>query len=114
MTELEALRDVDAAIHAALGASGRGSVGFYTAPGANFDLSCRLYLDRGVVVRGEFGQVVSRRDEMRLFTADVTDPQAKGRILIEATPGSGVGETWQLVEKIADDGSLSRWSVRRV
>jgi hypothetical protein len=114
VTELDALRDIDADIHAALEGSGLAGVGFYTAPEANFDVRVRLFLDRNVQVLGEFGQVLGHRDEMRLMLADVPEPKGEGRVLVEATPGSGVGETWQLVKKISDDGSLSRWSVRRV
>lgn len=110
----EALRTLDAEIHAAFADAGFAATGFYTAPGANFDVPVDLYLDRGVQSRGEFGQVVSRRDEMRILQGDGIALKPAGRILIESTPGAGSGEVWELVEKIGDDGSLSHWVVRRV
>lgn len=114
MSELDVLRDLDSDIHAAFVGAGLASVGFYTAPGVNFDVPVELYLDRGVQVRGEFGQTIGRRDEVRILMGDGFELKSGGRILIETTPGAGAGEFWHLDKQIGDDGSLSHWVVRRV
>ena len=109
MSELAALYALDADLHAALADAGLGNTGHYTAPGANFDVPVRGYLDRNVQVLGEFGQVVARRDELSILLEDVPEPAGKGRVYL---PGEAT--TYSLVEEIGNDGSLSRWAVRRV
>jgi hypothetical protein len=113
MTQLDAARLMDADLHAALLDAGLADVGFYTAPGANVATpGVRIYIDRGVQPVGEFGQAVERRDEMSILLADAS-PDPKGRVFVESAPGSGVGEVWTLVKNVYDDGSVSRWVVRR-
>lgn len=109
MSQLSALHALDADLHAALADAGLGNTGHYTAPGANFDVPVRCYLDRNVQVLGEFGQVVARRDELSILLEDVPAPAGKGRVYLpdEAT-------TYMLTDEINNDGSLSRWAVRRV
>lgn len=114
MSELDFLRELDADIHAGLASAGMASEAFYTAPGANVDVRCRIMIDRGIQVRGEFDQVVGKRDEIAILRADVAEPQKRGRLLVETTPGAGSGEHWELIDLLSDDGSLSRWVARRV
>ena len=109
MSQLDALHALDADLHAALADAGLGNTGHYTAPGANFAVPVRGYLDRNVQVLGEFGQVVARRDELSLLLEDVPDPAGKGRVYL---PDEGI--TYMLTDEISNDGSLSRWAVRRV
>lgn len=109
MSELAAMHALDADLHLALADAGLGNTGHYTAPGANFDVPVRFYLDRNVQVLGEFGQVVARRDELSLLLEDVADPAGKARVYLPSEGG-----TYSLVEEISNDGSLSRWAVRRV
>jgi hypothetical protein len=108
MSRLSAMREMDADLHAALADAGLGNDGHYTAVDANFDVPVRCYLDRAVQVLGEFGQVVGRRDELVILSADV-EAAAKARVFL---PDEGI--TVMLGDKVSDDGSLSRWVVRRV
>lgn len=110
MTQFDDIQRMDADLHAALADAGMADRGHYTAPGANFDQPCRIYIDRAAQVLGEFGQVVGRRIEMAILAADV-DARAKGVVYVpfEGRPG---GESFTLVEKVQDDGSLSHWVVR--
>ncbi len=108
MSELAAIMALDADLHAALAEAGLGNTGHYTAPGANFDQPVRCYLYRAVQVLGEFGQVIGRRDEIAILSEDVA-AVGKGRVLL---PDESV--TVELGDKVSDDGSMTRWVVRRV
>lgn len=108
MSQLDTLNELDADLHAALADAGLGNSGHYTAPGANFDVPVRCYVDRNVQVIGEFGQVVARRDEVTILLEDVATPAGKGRIYL-----ADEAITYVLGDELTNDGSLSRWSVRR-
>lgn len=113
----DAFRQLDADIFEALAdvPGMRCERGKYTAPGSNLAIDCRLYLDEGAQALGDFGQVIGRRDEMRILTGDGLDLRQGGRVFIENVPDSGVGETWQLDKSLGiDDGSISGWVVRHV
>lgn len=103
----DTLRSLDAAIHGAFLGAGMAGVGEYFARDAAPDadgVPVRLYLDRGVDVFGEFGQVVGRRDELVLLMADVAP--AKGAHIVTE------GMRFELVEKIDQDDGTARWVVR--
>jgi len=108
MNQRDALRDIDADIHAAIRDAGFASDAYYRAPGAAVDVvPVRLdaYLDEGVQVFGEFGQVTGRRDELVLFNGDTPVTQ-RGTVVVD-------GVTYTLVEPTAQDASQTRWTVRR-
>lgn len=113
MSQLATTRQMDAELHAAMLDAGMADSGHYTAPGANFDVPVRIYIDRAAQVLGEFGQVVGRRIEIGLLLEDVPAPAKGGQVYVPAE-----GATYQLVSQPegdnTDDGSLSRWVVRRV
>lgn len=113
MSQLATLRQMDAELHAAMLDAGMADAGHYTASGANVDTPVRIYFDRDAQVLGEFGQVVARRIEIGLLLADVPAPVKGGRVYVPAEDA-----TYQLVDQPdgagIDDGSLSRWVVRRV
>lgn len=108
MTQLDAIKQMDADLHAAFADAGLADSGHYTAPGANFDTPVAIYIDRAVQVMGEFGQLVGRRTEIGIVHGAVT-PAQKGRVYVPDEPA-----TYELGDKLTDDGSLSRWVVRRV
>lgn len=112
MSQLETLKAMDAELHASMLDAGLADQGHYTAPGANFDVPVRIYLDRDARLLGELGQVVGRHTVMGLLLADVT-PAVGGRVFLEAE-----ATTYQLVKPaddgVIDDGSMGRWVVRRV
>ena len=111
MSQLDQVRLFDAQMHAAFEQAGLSDAGQYFAPGSAEGVPCDAFLDRDVQVLGQFSEVLARRDEMGLLIAGV-QPAARGRVLI--TMEGGAIETWHLVDPISDDGSLSRWAVRRV
>lgn len=100
-----ALAAFDAGIFAGLMAAGLGERVGYLAPDGAGAIEVDALIDRGVQRIGEYGQVLGHQDEASFRRAEV-EPVA-GAIL---TCGA---DTWALVECLADDGSLSRWSLRR-
>lgn len=108
MTQLDTIKQMDADLHAAFADAGLADSGHYTAPGANFDSPVSIYIDRAAQVMGEFGQIIGRRIEIGIVHGAIA-PAAKGRIFVPDEPAH-----YELGEKITDDGSLSRWVVRRV
>lgn len=112
MSQLDTLNALDAELHAALQDAGLADQGHYTAPTANFDVPVRIYLDRDARRLGELGQVLGRHVVMGLLLADVT-PTVGGRVYVPADEA-----IYQLVKPaddgVLDDGSMSRWVVRRV
>lgn len=109
MSQRDALRAIDADIHAALRGAGLASEAFYLPPGAGpgatptrFD----AYLDEGTQVLGEFGQVIARRDELVLLSGGA-NVAARGTVEVE-------GVNYALLERVAQDASQTRWVVRRV
>lgn len=107
MSQRQALRDLDAAIHGAMASAGLAEDGVYRAPGvAGSDpgVPVRVYVDRDQQTLGEYGQVVALRDQVALFREDV-DPVRGGTVVID-------GWRYELAERIGLDDSLSTWNVR--
>lgn len=118
MTQRDALREMDADIHAAMRDAGLASDAYYRAPGAPPDAApvrFDAYLDEGVQVFGEFGQVVARRDELVMFHGGAEIVQ-RGRVVVDAVLVDGAlvgGTAYTLIDKVAEDASQTRWTVRR-
>ena len=118
MTQRDALREMDADIHAAMRDAGLASDAYYRAPNATPDaapLRLDVYLDEGVQVFGEFGQVVGRRDELVILHGGAKIAQS-GRVVVDATVVDGAlvgGTAYTLAERVAEDASQTRWTVRR-
>lgn len=108
MSSLDTLRELDADLHAAFLDSGLADFAHYSAPGANVDVDCPVYIDRAVRILGEFGQVVGHRDEVTILRRADLEPQKGGKVYVPAE-----ALTYTLTDKIEDDGSASRWAVRR-
>lgn len=109
MSQLAALRDLDARIHKAFASVGLAfSDGVYTPPaaGAPSVLGVCGYLNRGVQVLGEFEQVVDRRDEVELLRSTAS-PAKNGWIDVD-------GDRYVLDARVAEDESRSTWVIRRL
>ena len=107
MSQKAALAALDTSIHAAFAGAGLADSGLYTAPGGETAVACRVYVDRDVQLRGEFGQIVGKRTEVAYLRADVT-PVRGGTLVVD-------GDTFVNVEPIeGSDGSIDRWLVRHV
>ncbi len=108
MGTLDALRDLDAQIHAGFGDS--VDTGAYTAPteGA-VAVPCRCYVHYAAQVAGEFARTFGARITVDIFLTDVPAPADEGVIVI----GS---ETFKLdaPDPSLSDPSLMRWVVLRV
>lgn len=107
MTQRDTLRAMDATLHGALAMAGLADVVGYTAPGPGgaVTVGVRVYVDREAQVFGEFGQLIGTRTEVKYLLADVV-PAKGGRITVD-------GETLINDDKVADDGALQTWVVRR-
>lgn len=107
MSQLAALAEMDADIHAAFADVGIAETGSYLAPGAvaGQEVPCRVYVDRDLLVEGELRQFKAGRIEIGYLVADVT-PAKKGRVTVD-------GETYVNDDEVSRDGSISRWAVFR-
>ena len=108
MSQRAFLADLDASLHASFAAAGMADAGSYFDEGAATDAAgvpCRVYVDRDVQTVGEQRQFKAGRVEVSYVLPDVS-PRQGGRLLVD-------GDTYINADKISDDGSLSRWLVRR-
>lgn len=106
MTQLDTLKQMDADLHAAFADAGLADTVAYTPnPAGPVVEGVQVYIDRAHQQIGEFGQIVAPRTEVGYVLATVT-PTKGGSFTID-------GETWINVDNIGNDGSLSRWVVRR-
>lgn len=111
MSQRIALRELDAELHQAMLDVGLAELGGYLQPNAipgTARTPCRVRVDRGTQVLGEFGQVIARRDEIAFLIEDIDPaPTARGTVLVD-------GVTYMLTDKVSEDESETRWVVRRV
>lgn len=106
MSELEFLRHMDVTIHGALSLAGMVSTAKVTSvKSGTVTNGVRVYIDRDVETIGDLQQFVAGRVEIAYLRADV-DPEQGDRVEID-------GEAFVNVKKLSDDGSRSRWLVRR-
>lgn len=101
------LAAMDASLHAAFAGAGLADAGLYTPHGADAAVDCSVYIDRNVQPVGEFGQMTAPRTEVVYVLGSMPVPPAEhGRLVAD-------GDTLINVHEIENDGSLSRWVVRR-
>lgn len=107
MSQKAFMAQFDAHAHSAFADAGLADTGTYTAPtaGATAVTGVRAFVDRATQQIGEFGSVNAGRTEVRYVLADVT-PEVGGKFVVD-------GDTYINVGEIDNDGSLSRWTVRR-
>lgn len=107
MSQRTFLDAFDKNAHASFAAAGLADTGAYTAPGtpAPSPVTVRVLVDRAAQQIGEFGTVSAGRVEVRYLLADVA-PEANGKLLVD-------GDTYINMSEIDNDGSMSRWLVRR-
>ena len=92
-----------AEIHEALDGE-LADTGGYRAPGATTFVPCRVFMDYGSEVRGEFGQIIAHRIEADFLLADV-DPAVKGTLKVEEVD-------YLLTDKLYERDGVARWVVR--
>ncbi|HYQ23950.1 head-tail joining protein [Stenotrophomonas sp.] len=106
MSERDFLRHMDATIHGALAIAGMVSTATVTSEKTGVvTAGVRIYIDRDVETIGDLQQFVAGRVEIVYLRADV-DPDQGDRVEVD-------GETFVSAKRLSDDGSRSRWLVRR-
>ena len=106
MSERDFLRQMDATIHGALAIAGMVSTATVKSEKSGVvTAGVRIYIDRDVETIGDLQQFVAGRVEIAYLRADV-EPEQGDRVEVD-------GEVFVNVKKLSDDGSRSRWRVRR-
>lgn len=106
MSERDFLRQMDATIHGALAIAGMVSTATVKSEKTGVvTAGVRIYIDRDVETIGDLQQFVAGRIEIAYLRADV-EPEQGDRVEFD-------GEAFANVKKLSDDGSRSRWLVRR-
>lgn len=106
MSQREFLAGLDASLHASFAAAGMADAGAYTPPDGGAAVQCQVYVDRNCETIGGLKQFVADRVEITYVRTADFRPVQKGRILVD-------GDSYINAEPISDDGSMSRWLVRR-
>jgi len=106
MPQQDALRAIDATIHAAMVAVGLADSGQYQGS-TGAAVPCRCYFDEN---QSDFGEdvapVAGAKCVLGIFLADVPNPQR----LATVTLG---GQVWTLSKQVAIDQSMATWVVTR-
>lgn len=119
MSQRAFLANMDADIHAAFAAAGMADRGAYVAPGTvpgegpeapalpHASIGCDVFVDRDTQTLGETQQFKAGRVEVVYVLGSMTvAPARRGQLLVD-------GDTYINDDEISNDGSLSRWLVRR-
>lgn len=106
MSQREFLAGLDASLHASFAAAGMADSGAYTSPDGGAAVPCQVYVDRDCETIGGLKQFVAGRVEITYVRPYGFRPAQKGQVLVD-------GDAYVNAELISDDGSLSRWRVRR-
>lgn len=110
MSQRAALAQMDADLHAAFADAGLADRGLYWPPDADADFApfdADVYVDRDIQTLGDVRQAVSGRVEVGYVVSPLFKPEQGGRLLVD-------GDRYENATVISDDGSISRWVVRRV
>lgn len=109
MSQRDALAGMDADLHAAFLDAGLADLGLYWPPGALLDapgMPARVYVDRDTQTLGDVRQVRAGRVEVAYVLAPGLNPEQGGLLLVD-------GERFENASLLSDNGSTSRWLVRR-
>lgn len=117
MSQRAFLAEFDADLHWAFAGAGMADNGVYTPPAPlppvdpdappPAAMPCSVYVDRDMQTLGETLQFKAGRVEVAYLVAAMAEPPRKGgRLLVD-------GDTYINDDEISNDGSLSRWLVRR-
>lgn len=105
MSQAAFLQALDTALHAAFEAAGLASAGFYTAPGADAAVPASVYVDKNIETIGDLRQFKADRVEVLYVNWSIAPAQG-GKLEVE-------DETYINGKELSNDGSSSRWVVRR-
>jgi hypothetical protein len=105
MSQAAFLQALDTALHTAFEAAGLASAGLYTAPGAEVAVPASVYIDKDIETIGDLRQFKAGRVEVLYVNWSIAPAQG-GKLEVE-------GETYINGKELSNDGSSSRWTVRR-
>lgn len=112
MSQLDALRGMDAAIFSTMESAGIGSRGMFTPKAGGIAIPVRFYLDSPEQEQlgggANAGGVVSTVTQLSVFREDVPEARVGDRVIEDET-----GTAYELANKEREDASLSVWRVRR-
>ena len=109
MSQRAFLADMDTELHEAFADAGLADAGLYTAPNAAPDsppTEVRVYVDRDTQTLGDVRQVQAGRVEVAYVLQPGFRPAQNGVLVVD-------GDRYENANPISDDGSVSRWLVRR-
>ena len=99
---------MDASIHRACLRAGMADTGLYFPPGSDVGIPVRVFVDMDIQIVGGLRQYSAGRVEVSYIKEDLGDvkPAKNGRVTVGT-------KSYVNGEAISDDGSQSRWLVRR-
>ena len=108
MSQKAFLASLDAQLHAGLAVAGLADAGTYTPASGGLSVCCSVYVDRSVQDIGELNQISASRCEVTYVLGSMSPqlPSDDGILVVD-------GDTLVNVHELTNDGSLSRWLVRR-
>lgn len=111
MSQRAFLADLDASLHAAFAAAGMADSALYTQSQGSSSVPCQVYVTRDVETVGDLRQFKAHSIEVGYVLGSLAaaglEPVQKGRLLVD-------GDLYENATELSNDGSLSRWKVRRV
>lgn len=105
MSQRDALRDMDATLHAAFVDAGLADMGQYVPKAGGDPIDVRVYVDEAQQAMGEFGQSVGFRTVVGILLEDVV-PEQFATVTIDGT-------AYKLEARDRVDQSISWWAVSR-
>lgn len=111
MSQRAFLAGLDASLHAAFAEAGMADSGLYTPTQGSPAVPCQVYVTRDVETVGDLRQFKAHSVEVDYVVGSLAVaglvPGQKGRLLVD-------GDAYENASELSNDGSLSRWKVRRV
>lgn len=119
MSQRAFLAAMDASLHAGFAAAGMADAGLYTPPGLQPPAEeggagvpypaepCQVYVDRDTQTLGDTRQFKAGRVEVAYVLGSLATPPRKlGKLAVD-------GDEYLNDDELSNDGSVSRWVVRR-
>ncbi|WP_101927001.1 MULTISPECIES: hypothetical protein [Luteimonas] len=109
MSQRAALAEIDFELHAAFVDAGLADLGVYWPPNSPPEavpFDAHVYVDRDIQTLGDVRQAVAGRVEVAYVLSPLFKPEQGGVLVVD-------GDRYENAAAISDDGSLSRWMVRR-
>lgn len=107
MSQRAFLAALDSDLHAAFADAGMADTGTYTTPDASVTEACSVFVDRDTQTLGDVQQFKTGRVEVAYVLGSMVEtPRKNGQLVVD-------GDIYVNDSELSNDGSLSRWLVRR-